>query len=206
MRSKGCAINADCGRTASTSAQQVVKTNLALEGDAAVCLYSALAAVDLAVPAASGPWRFWFRDVPATAATAATAPIAFQFRRSQLPPSTQRRGSNDPSAISRVSVHRTGYEWRLNSPPKSTASQSTTATEPEDVALPLGPLWFCPLELAAMSFAADDTVAGIEIVGLLQLPPNGKKADAPRPELGNAVRLVFARPTGGGALQLARSR
>jgi hypothetical protein len=139
-----------------------------------VRLWTASAPLSLAATATNS-WDFWFRDVPAAGSGAASV---FD---PALGDSVQRRGENNPAALSRTRNHLNGYEWRLGS---SGASP-----------LPLGPLWFFPLSLGGAKFDAASGLVTASIVGRLHLPFDGKADPAAITEPvdnANAVRLTFS--------------
>ncbi len=141
---------------------------------------------------ANDQWNFWFRDLPIDVTNS-----QFQRDRCENPPRRepneprhpQRRGINNPAAMSRQLIALNGYEWRLG------AANST--------ALQIGPLQFYPLsfEVAVFNPSAPSTsnpspesLKSFQVVGRLHLPIE-MGADNPEEtepiQRSNAVRLTF---------------
>jgi hypothetical protein len=154
----------------------VLRTRVALADDpgpaaAVVDLWSTTSALDLK-PTPATTWKLWFRDLPATESGATSA-----FDRSKAV-SAQRRGINNPSALSRTQIALNNYEWRLGD---GTATSS----------LALGPLRFFPLTLEKAALDAAGNLTALEVVGRLHLPLT-TAAEEPEPDSrANAVRLAF---------------
>lgn len=143
-----------------------LKTELK-RGDETVTLYSLKKSLEL--PVGGKKWQFWFRDLPVTA-------TAFE----RLPSGDT--DINDTTATSTEKVYLTGYEWRLND------------ENPKDkTALKLFGFNFFPMTLEKVKFENNE-VSSVELTGRLQLPePSPEVHTGEKPELGNVVRVVFAK-------------
>lgn len=154
----------------------LLRTPVRLHGDPADdALVTARAPATLRIPGADAPWRLWFRDLPVRGGVFQRAGTA----------SAAAQDANDPEALSREQNARGGYEWRLALEAGGSAS--------------LYGLRFYPLTLEAVRLAGD-AVAGVEVVGRLQLP---LAAGGELRDFANAVRLTFSAPVGGGDPVLA---
>ena len=140
-------------------------------GNATVNLWTAMAPISLS-PTSTDSWSFWFRDLPAFESGGAST-----FERTQSD-SAQRRGINNPSALSREKIAFNGYEWRLGDGRNFRS-------------LKLGPLRFFPLTLEQAVFDSSGQLQQLDMMGRLHLPVS-KSDDPPEPDTrANAVRLSF---------------
>lgn len=140
----------------------------------------------------SDQWNFWFRDLPVDVTNS-----QFQRDRCENPPRRdsseprhpQRRGINNPAAMSRQLIALNGYEWRLGAA--------------NGAALQIGPLQFYPLsfEVAVFNPSAQnasnpnpESLKSFQMVGRLHLPIEMGAEDPEETEpiqRSNAVRLTF---------------
>ena len=167
--------------TVATTSGLFLKTRVALADDPGpdgtpANLWTALAPITLAA-SGTNSWDFWFRDLPA-AESASGGPSVFNRTASH---SVQRRGENNPAALTRRLVHHNSYEWRLGA----------SGVSP----LPLGPLAFYPLSLEAATFDPAGNLTGLDIVGRLHLPTTPGQVGPEPADRSNAVRLSFASGT-----------
>ena len=153
-----------------------LKTTVALaddtDGNGRVNLLSTMAPISLTANSGNF-WEFWCRDLPTLDGGATST---FDRNASH---STQRRGENNPAALTRRLNHMIGYEWRMG----------LSGMSP----LPLGPLWFYPLCLQTATFDPASGLSSLVVLGRLHLPYDGKPPQASdEPEdRSNAVALTF---------------
>ena len=163
----------------------LVHTTLQREGGPLVALCALSTPLPLTLPDGT-TWKFWFRDLPAHIPVKAVDPYVFD--RVDTTDSPERRGVNDPSALSRDLIHLNGYTWRIGDAGNGPS-------------LAFGPLRFFPLSLEHVEIDSQGALLALEVVGRLQLPiPGGDNSE--QINACNAVRMTF-HPGAGGLTAIA---